>query len=84
MKLSYRNKKSKLLTPTLNAQFELRDESYLVSHDQYLSLLSKIWYIDWCPSNKNTFPSTELKIKLHLKLRMGIIINFDTQNYEVI
>ena len=76
IKRSYNNYKFKISAPTWNDKFELPDELYPVSdiQDYFRYILKR--------GGKNTNkPSVQmyvlkLKIGLHLKLKMNIVLNF--------
>ena len=71
VKSSYNNNKFKISAPTWSEEFELPDGSYSVSdiQDYFEYILKK-------HSESVDNPSIELKIELHLKLKMDIILNF--------
>ena len=70
-KSSYNNNKFKMSAPTWNYIFELSDRLYSVSDIQdYFEYIFKKY-------GENTDkPSIKLKTGLHLKLKMGIALNF--------
>ena len=76
-KRSYNNNKFKISTSRWNDKFELPDGSYFISDIQD--------YFEYIPKKKHgediDKPSVQihvnkLKIELHLKLKMGIALNF--------
>ena len=74
IKISYNNNKFEISAPTWNYKFELPDDSYSVSdiHDYFEYILRK-HYED---IHQYKYMSINLKIGLHLKLKMGIALNF--------
>ena len=76
MKSSYNNNRFKISAPTWNDEFELPDRSYLVSDIQnyFEYILKKHWgNID---NNSIRIYVNKLKIELHLKLKLDIILSF--------
>ena len=67
IKSSYNNNKFKISAPTWGGEFELPDGSYLISdiQDYFEYILRK--------HNENT---DNPSIKIHLKLKVGIILSF--------
>ena len=84
MKSSYNNNKFKISAPTWTAEFELPDGSYSISdiQDYFEYILKKHSEIVNNPSIR--IYVNKIKIGLHLKLKMDIILNFyhlKQQNY---
>ena len=78
IKSSYNNKKFKISAPTWNYKFELPDGSYSVSdiRDYFEYILKKHGEDIDKPSVQIHVNRVELKIGLHLKLKMGKALNF--------
>ena len=76
IKSSYNNNKFKISAPTLNDKFELSDGSYSVSdiQDYFEYILKNMEKI--LINHPYRYMKLKLKIGLHLKLRMGIALNF--------
>ena len=76
IKSSYNNNKFKISAPTWNDEFELPDGSYSTSdiQDYFESILKKHGEDIDKPSVQ--IYVKKLKIGLHLKLKMGIVLNF--------
>ena len=76
IKSSYNNNKFKISVPTWNDEFELPDRSYTVSDIQDYSKYILINMGKILISHQYKYMKTKLKIGLHLKLKMSIVLNF--------
>ena len=76
IKSSYNNNKFKISVPTWNDEFELPDRSYTVSDIQDYSKYILINMGKILISHQYKYMKTKLKIGLHLKLKMDIVLNF--------
>ena len=76
MKSSYNNNRFKISAPTWNDEFELPDRSYLVSdiQDYFEYILKK--HGENIDNNSIRIYVNKLKIELHLKLKLDIILSF--------
>ena len=76
MKSSYNNNRFKISAPTWNDEFELPDRSYLVSdiQDYFEYILKK--HEENIDNNSIRIYVNKLKIELHLKLKLDIILSF--------
>ena len=75
-KSSYDNNKFRISAPTWNDEFELLDGSYSVSDIQdYFEYILKKHGKDINKSSIQIYVN-KLKTGLHLKLKMGIFLNF--------
>ena len=76
IKSSYNNNKFRISAPTWNDEFELLDGSYSVSDIQdYFEYILKKHGKDINKSSIQIYVN-KLKTGLHLKLKMGIFLNF--------
>ena len=76
IKGSYNNNKLKISAPTWNDQFELLDRLYSVSDIQgYFEYILKKYGENTDKPLVQTYVN-KLKIGSHLKLKMGIVLNF--------
>ena len=76
IKSSYNNNRFKISAPTWNDEFELPDRSYLVSdiQDYFEYILKK--HGENIDNNSIRIYVNKLKIELHLKLKLDIILSF--------
>ena len=76
IKSLYNNNKFKISTSTWNDEFELPDGSYSISdiQDYFEYILKNMEEI--LISHQYKYMQIKLKIGLHLKLKMGIVLNF--------
>ena len=76
IKTSYKNNKFKISTPTWNDEIELPDGSYSVSNIQdYFEYILKKHGEDIDEPSVQIYVN-KIEIGLHLKLKMGIALNF--------
>ena len=76
IKSSYNNNKFKISAPTWNDEFELPDGSYSISDIQdYFEYILKRHGEDIDKPSVQIYVN-KMKIRLHLKLKMGIVLNF--------
>ena len=76
IKSSYNNNKFKISAPTWSDEFELPDVSYSISDIQdYFEYILKTHSEDFDNPSVRIYIK-KLKIELHLKLKMDIILNF--------
>ena len=76
IKSSYNNNKFKISSPTWNDKFDLPDGSYFVSDIQdYFEYILKRHGEDIDKPSVQIYVN-KMKIRLHLKLKMGIVLNF--------
>ena len=75
IKSSYNNNKFKISVPTWNDEFELPDRSYTVSDIQDYSKYILINMGKILISHQYKYMKRKLKIGLHLKLKMSIVLN---------
>ena len=76
IKSTYNNNKFKISTPTWNDEFELPDGSYSVSDIQdYFEYILKKHGEDIDKPSVQIYVN-KIENRLHLKLKMGIVLNF--------
>ena len=76
IKSSYNNNKFKISSPTWNDKFDLPDGSYFVSDIQdYFEYILKRHGEDIDKPSVQIYVN-KMKIRLHLKLKMSIVLNF--------
>ena len=74
IKSSYNNNKFKISAPIWSDEFELPDGSYSISDIQVSIFLKNLVKVLMTHQSKSMY--IKLKIGLHLKLKMDIILNF--------